>query len=136
MALFVWNQKLSVGIASIDDQHKKLVMLVNQLHDGMMSGQGKQMLGGVLKNLITYTDIHFKHEEQLFAHTGYPDAAAHKQHHDDLVRQVREIAAKYDSAGPGALTIPVMNFLKEWLTNHIMGDDKKYSAHLTAKGVR
>jgi hemerythrin-like metal-binding protein len=135
MALFVWNEKLSVGIPSIDNQHKKLVTFINQLHDGMMAGKGKEVVGPVLKGLIEYTATHFKYEEQLFAKTGYAEAADHKKHHDDLVRQVMDIQKKYEQSGPNALTIQVMNFLKEWLTGHILGADKRYVAHLTAKGV-
>lgn len=135
MALVVWNEKLSVGVKSIDDQHKKLITLVNQLHDGMMNGRGKETVGPVLKGLIDYTRTHFKYEEDLFARTGYGEAAAHKKEHDELVRRVIEIQKIYDEKGPSVLTIQVMNFLKEWLTAHILGSDMKYGPHLKAKGL-
>lgn len=136
MPLVTWNDKLSVGVQSIDDQHKKLVSLLNQLHDGMMSGKGKDILGGVLKGLIDYTVVHFRYEEELFARTGYPDAEAHKKHHAELVRKVQEVQRKYDVDGPKALTIPVMNFLKDWLANHIQGADRAYGPHMVSKGIR
>lgn len=136
MPLFIWNDKLSVGIPSIDNQHKKLVTMINQLHDGMMNGKGKEVVGPVLKGLIEYTATHFKYEEQLFDKVRYPDAAIHKKEHDDLVRRVVEIQQKYEQSGPGALTIQVMNFLKEWLTHHIQGADMAYTDHLIAKGIR
>ncbi|GAA0544648.1 hemerythrin [Rhizomicrobium palustre] len=135
MALVAWSEKLSVGIRSIDDQHKKLVTLVNQLHDGMIAGKGKEVVGPVLKGLIDYTATHFKFEEDLFARTGYGDAAAHKKEHEDLVRRVKEIQQVYDQKGPSVLTIQVMNFLKDWLTSHILGSDQKYAPHLKSKGV-
>lgn len=136
MPLIVWNDKLSVGIASIDEQHKKLVSLLNQLHDGMMNGKGKLILGGVLQGLVEYTTVHFKYEEDLFARTGYAEGAVHKAHHDELVRRVLDVRKQYESNGPAALTIPVMNFLKDWLTAHIQGEDRKYGPHLVSKGVR
>ena len=136
MALITWSDKLSVGVKSIDDQHKKLVTLLNQLHDGMMAGKGKEVVGIVLKGLVDYTATHFKYEEDLFARTGYPDAAAHKQEHAELVQKVIEIQKKYETAGPSVLTIQVMNFLKDWLTKHILGVDMRYGPHLTAKGFR
>lgn len=131
-----WSEKLSVGVDSIDDQHKKLLSLVNQLHDGMMAGKGKDILGGILKGLVDYTVTHFRYEEQLFARTGYPEGEAHKKDHADLVRKVQDIQRQYETTGAKALTIPVMNFLKDWLSSHIVGTDKKYSPHLIAKGVR
>lgn len=136
MSLVSWNDKLSVGVPSIDDQHKKLVSLLNQLHDAMMSGKGKDMLGGILKGLIDYTVVHFRYEEELFVRTGYPDSEAHKKSHAELVRKVQDVQKKYDTDGPKALTIPVMNFLKDWLANHIQGADMAYGPHLVAKGVR
>jgi hemerythrin-like metal-binding protein len=136
MALVTWSDKLSVGVPSIDDQHKKLVSLLNQLHDGMMSGKGKEVVGGVLKGLIDYTASHFKYEEELFAKTGYSEGAAHKAAHDELVHRVIEIQKKYEQSGPGALTIQVMSFLKDWLTGHILGADMRYSPHLVSKGIK
>lgn len=135
MALVTWSEKLSVGVRSIDDQHKKLVVLLNQLHDGMIAGKGKDVLAVVLKGLIDYTTTHFKYEEDLFSRSGYPDAAAHKKEHADLVRRVLEIQKAYDEKGPAALTIQVMNFLKDWLTAHILGSDMKYAPHLAEKGM-
>lgn len=135
MALVVWSEKLSVGVGSIDDQHKKLVTLLNQLHDGMIAGRGKEVVGPVLKGLIDYTATHFKYEEDLFARTGYADTAAHKKEHADLVRRVLEVQKTYNEKGPSVLTIQVMNFLKDWLTSHIQGSDQKYRPHLLAKGV-
>jgi len=135
MALVTWSEKLSVGVRSIDDQHKKLVTLLNQLHDGMMAGRGKEALGPVLKGLIDYTATHFKYEEDLFARTGYAERAAHQKEHADLVRRVLEVQKTYHEKGPSVLTIQVMNFLKDWLTAHIQGSDMKYGAHLQSKGV-
>ncbi len=136
MPLMVWNEKLSVGIKSIDDQHKKLVALLNQLHDGMMAGKGKEVVGNVLKGLVDYTTNHFRYEEDLFTRNGYADAAAHKKAHADLVPQVVEIQKKYEQSGPATLTIQVMNFLKDWLTVHILGTDMKYGPYLIAKGIK
>ncbi len=135
MSLVTWSEKLSVGVPSIDNQHKKLVTLLNQLHDAMMAGKGRDTLGTVLKGLIEYTTTHFKYEEELFAKTGYADAAAHKKNHDDLVKTVLDIQKKYEQTGPAALTLQVMNFLKDWLTKHIQGTDMAYKDHLISKGV-
>jgi hemerythrin len=136
MALIVWNQQLSVGVASIDDQHKNLVTLLNQLHDGMIAGKGKEVLGDVLKGLAEYTRTHFKFEEDIFARTGYLDAVAHKKEHTELLQSVIEIQKKYNVSGPSVLTIQVMNFLKDWLTKHIQGTDMRYSKHFKEKGIR
>jgi len=136
MALISWNDKMNIGIASIDSEHRRLVEMLNTLYDAVQSGKGRDALGPVLDGLIAYTAGHFKNEERLFAETGYPDAVAHKQEHDDLTRQVLDVQAKYKSGASGTLSLEVMNFLKNWLIKHIQGSDKKYGPHLTAKGIR
>lgn len=135
MALMTWTPELSVGIASIDEQHKKLIAMLNDLHEGMSSGQGRAALGPVLEKLVSYTVEHFQYEESLFAKTGYGDTAAHKVEHEKLKAQAIDIQKRYESSTTGALSLEVLNFLRSWLTNHIKGTDKKYSQHLAANGV-
>ncbi|MFY9644458.1 MAG: bacteriohemerythrin [Terriglobales bacterium] len=135
MPLMTWNDKLSVGVNVIDDDHKKLVSLVNELYDGITAGKGKEALGKILDRLVDYTKVHFDREEQFFARTAYPAAAAHKQEHTDLTKQVLDVQAKYKRGEVLTLSLEVMNFLKNWLVNHIQGSDKKYGPHLNAKGI-
>ncbi len=134
MPLFQWSQDMSVNITEIDNQHKKLVDLINLLHDSMKSGKGKDVLGKLLNELTDYTVNHFGTEEKLFQKYGYPEYARHKKDHDDLTKQVIDIKTKLEG-GATILTVEVMNFLKDWLNNHILHADKKYTAFLNAKGV-
>lgn len=134
--LVKWGDELSVGVPSIDDQHKKMLSLLNQLHDGMMAGRDKITLGDTLKQLITATAIHFKYEEDMLARVGYPDEPAHRIEHATLTRQIHDIRRQYETVGPSAMTIPVMSFLKSWLVAHISGSDMRYRTYLTARGVK
>lgn len=136
MSLIAWNDRFSVGIASIDKEHQKLVGLLNEFYDAVQSGKGKESLAGVLAALIDYTKMHFANEEQLFAKTAYPDAVAHKKAHDDLIRQVLAIQEKYSKGANATLPSETLNFLKNWLLTHIQGTDKKYSSHLVGHGIR
>ena len=131
-----WGEQYSVGVPSIDEQHSKIVSLLNQLHDGMMTGTDRITLGRVLLALIDYTTTHFTYEEELLARAGYPDSDAHKKEHADLIKQIQGIRRDYETDGPRAVTIPVMSFLANWVTNHILGADMRYRPHLVAKGVR
>lgn len=136
MAYMEWSDKLSVGVESIDSQHRKLVSMVNELFDAMKSGQGKDKMGKTLDGLIAYTASHFAYEEQLFAKTTYPESAAHKKEHDDLTKKVLAIQEKMKSGVSFSLSMEVMEFLKSWLVNHILVSDKKYGPHLTSKGIK
>lgn len=134
MALMAWNTTLSVKVKQFDDQHMKLVDMVNDLHDAMKEGKGNVVLGKILNGLISYTATHFAAEEKLMAQHAYPDAVAHKREHENLVKQVVELQNNF-KAGKAILTLDVMMFLKGWLVKHIQGDDRKYGIYLNSKGV-
>jgi hemerythrin len=134
MALLNWNDSYSVKIRDIDLQHQKLIGLINDLHDGMRAGKGTSVLGSILNELVNYTAFHFAFEEKLFDKYGYSETSAHKKEHSDLVKQVLAYKESFDS-GKSVLTIDLMNFLRDWLTKHISGSDKKYTPFLTGKGL-
>jgi hemerythrin-like metal-binding protein len=136
MPLMTWTEKLAVGVKVLDDDHKKLVGMVNQLYDAIQSGRGKDSLGPILDGLVDYTKVHFAREEQLFSQTGYTASAAHHKEHEDLTRQVLDVQQKYKAGVSGTLSLEVMNFLKNWLITHIQGSDQKYGPHLNSKGIQ
>lgn len=135
MPLMNWNDKLSVGVTVIDNDHKKLVGMVNELYDGVQSGHGKDSVGKILDGLVAYTKVHFDREEQFFSQTSYPAAPAHKQEHADLTKQVLAVQQQYKSGATNTLSLEVLNFLKNWLVTHIQGSDKRYGPHLNANGI-
>jgi hemerythrin len=132
--LFPWKEAYSVKIGVIDMQHKGLVNFLNELHQAMIEGRGKDVLGKILANLIKYTQVHFAAEEKLMQSHGYPGYPLHKPEHDRLTAQVLDFQRKFQS-NEIALTIEVMEFLKDWLSKHILGSDKKYGPFLNAQGV-
>lgn len=134
MALIEWSDKMSVGVESIDEQHKKLVNMINALNDALVRGEADAVLVKIFDGLAVYTQKHFQYEEQLFAEHGYPMAADHKAEHDALIAQVVELKTKLD-AGSAMIGIELMKFLKGWLTNHILKSDMAYSAHLRGRKV-
>jgi hemerythrin len=136
MSLMTWTEKLSVGVDVLDDDHKRLVAMLNELYDAMLAGNGKDSLGRILDGLVHYTKVHFAREEKLFAETGYAARIAHKQEHDALTRQVLDVQQKYAGGATATLSLDVLQFLKTWLINHIQGTDQKYRPHLNGKGIR
>ena len=135
MALLNWNDSYSVNIKEIDGQHKKLIDMINTLHDAMKVGKGSQMIGDVLKSLIDYTGSHFATEEKYMKLHGYPGYENHKKEHNQLVMQVLDVQKNLHS-GKAPLTQEIMSFLKNWLVNHIQGEDKKYGPFLNGKGLK
>jgi hemerythrin len=134
MALITWNDSYSVKVKQFDEQHKKLIDLINQLHDAMKVGKGGQVLGDILKALIDYTGNHFAAEERLMKLYSYPEYEQHKKEHNQLVQKVLDVQKKLQE-GSAPISQAVLTFLKEWLVNHIQGNDKKYGPFMNGKGV-
>jgi hemerythrin-like metal-binding protein len=134
MALITWNENLKINMMEIDSQHKKLIELINELHEAMKTAKGKDVMGHVLSELVNYTVYHFGTEEKLFQKHGYSEYITHKKQHDDLTKQVMTTADKFNK-GDNIITVEVMNFLKNWLQNHILTVDKRYAPFLNSKGV-
>lgn len=129
-----WSDVFKVNINKIDEQHKELFRLVNGLYEAWKGKKSRDTIGNLLNGLINYTATHFKTEEDYFQQYGYPETATHIEAHKALVKQALDLKDKFEK---GELTIDIetMNFLKNWLNNHILKIDKKYSHYLNSKGV-
>ncbi|MEW5747024.1 MAG: bacteriohemerythrin [Nitrospirota bacterium] len=134
MALMDWSDKLSVNIREIDEQHRKLISMINELHDAMKAGKGKEVVGPILTGLVQYVATHFATEERLMKTHAYPEYLKHKVEHDNLTRQALDLQKQFQEGKP-VLTVELMTFLKNWLSSHILGTDKSYSPYLNSKGV-
>ena len=132
--LFPWAEKYKIGILFVDVQHKQLVDIINRLHGAMAAGKGKDQLDATLQELIRYTKSHFSAEEKILRSHLYPDLKAHHEEHERLTAAVVEFRRKLANNKIG-LSIGVMDFLKDWLGNHILGVDKKYAPFLKSQGV-
>ncbi|MBE9528730.1 MAG: hemerythrin family protein [Proteobacteria bacterium] len=130
MAYFEWNNDLSVGVDLFDSHHKKLVSLINELHNAMSNGKGKEVVADTVVELAMYTEYHFAEEELRMARANYPGLEAHKLEHAAFTRQVVDFIARLD-AGSATLSIKMMRFLSHWLCAHIKKTDKKYAVAIT-----
>jgi len=135
MALITWSNMLSTGVSEQDNQHKKLIDLINQLNDAMQAGHGNEVMGKVLSELVNYTVFHFGYEEKLMAQHKYEDSPAHKNEHAKFVQTAGDLKKKFDS-GSAVISVEIMNFLRDWLTSHIMKTDKKLGQALNKLGVK
>jgi len=132
----MWTDDLSVGIDSIDDQHKILFALIDKLQDAMSRGESRSVLGEVFQGLIDYTEQHFRNEEQLFAQHGYSGAAAHQAKHLDFVKKMQDLFNQFHENTNFMIGVDVMKFLTDWLVTHIQGTDRQYAPFLLDKGVK
>lgn len=134
MALLTWSDKYSVGVRELDEQHQKLVAMINELHDAMKAGQGKTALAQILQSMAEYTQSHFAAEEKYMTRFQYPEYVDHKLAHQQFIWKVSDFREAFDK-GQASLSLEVMNFLKDWLSQHIVGVDKRYGPFLNQHGI-
>ncbi len=129
--LITWDRGFQFGLEAIDQQHRHLVDLVNQLHGAMRRRAGKTVLATTLEELAHYTVQHFETEEQLMEASGYADLDGHRNLHAKLVDQVLDFQKRFDS-GDATVSMDLMTFLRDWLLDHIDKVDRKYVPVLQA----
>jgi hemerythrin-like metal-binding protein len=127
-----WSDKFSVGIGQIDNEHRRLLALLNELNNVVEGSAGPGVLGGVLDGLVDYTHYHFAHEEDLFQRSNYPGYEQHRQQHVDFVAKVTAVYGDFKSGSSAVQPAKVLEFLKSWLYHHILGSDRAFGAYLLA----
>jgi hemerythrin len=135
MSILAWSHSFSVNVEEIDNQHKKLVDLINMLYDANKEGKAEDILLDILEELTSYAAEHFQTEEKYFDQFNYPNIIEHKKEHNAFIAQVFKF--KNDiMAGRISISMNIMRFLVDWLTNHIKGSDKAYSAFFNEHGLK
>ncbi len=132
MALVEWSEKFSVKVPTFDAQHKQLFRLIEQLHQAMKSGQSNTQMSGILGELAKYTKTHFALEEKELLAIGYPEFGAHAAEHRKFVSKIDEFSTNFAS-GVAGISVELMQFLNDWLVQHICRTDQKYSEMMVQK---
>ena len=131
-ALIAWGDQLKVGLPLIDSQHEQLISLANLLYLAMKAQRGREVLNRLFVDLANYTVWHFDTEENLMLENGFPNAAAHIHEHAELKRTVAELAEKA-KLKQLEVTLETMNFLRDWLSQHINHTDRRLAEFIIAK---
>jgi len=135
MPLIEWNTQYSVGIETMDKQHQKLIGIINSLYEEITKGSGRDAVGGAIKQLKEYGSYHFQEEEKFMKLFGFPNLDKHKTLHVEYIDSINDFEEKFTLSN-SSMTLEVMNFLKDWLTKHIMNMDKKYGKFILNKAQK
>jgi len=127
-----WSDSYTVGIDSIDNDHKKLLGMINQLQTAAHYQTDDGMIENILNDLIDYTKYHFTREEGLMQQCEYPDLEEHKKQHAAMITKVTQFIDDYRNNGTRTPD-DVAQYLKTWLINHINGTDQEYTPYLKGK---
>lgn len=134
MTLLTWNHACPIGVKAMDDQHGVLMDTLNELRLALVHGRARDEVSELLNRLIEFTRMHFSSEERLLEQHGYPGAAAHRDEHQRLLRQVEEAALRTQQNDDLHMQ-SLLLFLREWYLNHVEELDHQYGAWLNERGI-
>ena len=134
MSIVTWSKDYEVKIDEIDQQHRKLFSMINELFASMKEGRTEASIVETVNGMLDYTQYHFKTEEDYMIKFKYPGYKRHKKEHDKFVNEVLEFYNKLQKGEQG-VTLEVLVFLKDWIINHINGIDRKYVGLFKEKGL-
>lgn len=129
MPLFLWKKSYELKIPELDMQHRRLVGLINELSDAMMMRKGQRTLPHILDELSEYVNLHFASEEKVMEEFKYPGTEEHVQEHQEFIKKVLEFKEVY-SQDHELDTKELLDFLCDWLKNHIVVCDKAIAKHI------
>ena len=128
-----WTPEYAVHVAEIDRQHRVWFDLVNRLHEAMLAGNGREVLGGLLGETTKYTLHHFAAEENLMAAARYPALQTHVKQHDALRERTNVFVGRFER-GESTMTIEFTLFLSEWVRQHTTSADRRLGEYLNTRG--
>ena len=131
---FQWRDEYSVGVQGMDLHHRRLLSMASRLQQRLSACESTGAMKGVLDFLIRYSEFHFSGEEDLMGQYGYPGLDGHLAKHRDLAQSVLEFREKVDS-GDAQIDQAFVDFLKDWVVDHVLSEDRKYGPFLNERGV-
>jgi hemerythrin len=135
--LVTWSSTFSVGVKLIDDQHKGLLDLVNDMFNHSIDDEEaeREYFKKVIQKAVNYVKVHFATEERIMTATKFPGYAEHKKAHDTFVLTVVENIRNFEAGGKFSLA-GFTRFLKEWVLTHIAIMDKQYFSYFKSIASR
>ncbi|TCO10536.1 bacteriohemerythrin [Natronoflexus pectinivorans] len=122
-----WNDNFSVNNQTIDNEHQSLFKALNDFYEGLRNKASNENMSRLIENLINYTKTHFTNEEDFMRSINYPKIEDHIKEHREFIAKTEDFYTKFKS-GKLLVSFEVTNFIKDWITNHIMTEDKQYAA--------
>ncbi|MFA5034438.1 MAG: bacteriohemerythrin [Candidatus Margulisiibacteriota bacterium] len=128
-----WTKEMSVGVREIDEQHQYFLGMLNDLYQSYLFHKTIN-LGEAIKKLVDYANLHFSTEEKYFDLFQFEGAAEHKRVHRELLAKVGVLVARYEK-GEADIVGQMVEFLENWLTDHLIIMDKQYTRCFNEHGL-
>jgi hemerythrin len=128
MSLIEWKDEFNLGIEDVDSEHRDLVVLINTLHDSMLAGASPADIVQGISGIYTLVSTHFEREEAFMRETRYMAYAEHKEDHEVLLDDLREIIDQVRS-GDSYTEARLSDDLQYWFSEHFRTHDARLHRH-------
>ena len=132
MDLIKWRKEFSVGVKELDNQHKKIIKILNQIFTLHEKGKDERQMEKIISNLYEYIKDHFRIEEEYMVKYNYPGYDKQKEEHNRFIDRFSEFQREF-LKGHRLTAINLFNFVWDWFSQHILKLDKLYSPFLKEK---
>lgn len=129
MALLEWKEEYSTGIEDIDDEHKDLIDVINRLHDLLLADDAKLTVPAFFDRLLNGVSTHFALEERIMGESNYPDLAAHREDHERLLGEIRDLVEAFAQAEE-IDSVDLAMRLEPWFSHHFATHDLRLHSTL------
>ena len=133
-AKFVWKSQYETGIPIIDEQHKRLFAALGQVQDAVANENPKEEVLGLVQALMADTREHFRTEEAVMAHHGFPDLLAHIREHELLMEKLEDLNLRFEES-QDSMALMMTTFMGGWLRHHISEGDLSYAQFIKSGQV-
>lgn len=135
MNRIAWEDEFSVGVGELDEQHKKIISMINLLNESQSETSQVEVVRSVLTEMMRYSKFHLDYEEELLAQNDYPDFKDHKKSHLDYMMAYSSLSIEVMKHNKNQVPDNLLDFLNNWWTHHILVEDMKYKPFFKEKGI-
>lgn len=135
MALITWREEFEIGIESVDHEHRELIGLINELHDGLGGEASADTISGFLGEILARISAHFALEEKVMRDLKYDEYETHKADHEALLDDLRDIMDAQDDGAYLDLNSELADSLESWFGEHFRTRDARLHTFLETSGA-
>ena len=137
MLLIPWKDEFSLGIQEIDEQHKRMLSIINKLNNLFQDEKysNQEEIKNIIKEMADYAEYHFATEEKYFEIFSYENMTSHIEVHNQYRQKIKDWREYYNTSSDRKVFFEISEYLQSWWTWHINNTDRDYVPFLKANGI-
>ena len=135
MEMIRWDKSFSVNVLRFDEEHKNIILIINKMNAALQKNDEREKVSDTLNEMTSYASNHFKAEEDYMRRFEFPEYELHKEEHRKFIKTTVDFCKRVMN-GDYNIAFDLLEYLKQWLVNHIQGTDKRYTECFNRNGLK